>query len=252
MATAASKGYKGLGMNGVIATWYAKNTQKNIAAYRRSAQQVAQMVPEGGTILELAPGPGYLAIELAKLGNYHIAGLDISATFVEIARAKAKEAGVDIDFRLGNAAHMPLADDLFDFIVCSAAFKNFAEPLKALDEMYRVLKPGGKALLIDLRPDASIEVIEKHIKEDLALTGINFLLTKWAFEHMLLKRAYTKDEIRQFASRSKFKTCTIDDDAIGMNICFEKLGIPDIINTNEPEKAGNVIDESGNISRSNH
>jgi hypothetical protein len=39
---------------------------------------------------------------------------------------------------------------------------------------------------------------------------------------MLLKRAYTKDEIRQFASRSKFRTCTIDDDAIGMNIGLEK------------------------------
>lgn len=225
MTTAASKGYKGLGMNGFIANWYAKNTQKNMAAYRRAAKQVAGLVSEGATILELAPGPGYLAIELAKLGNYRIVGLDISATFVEIARAKAREAGVDIDFRLGNAAHMPLADGLFDFIVCSAAFKNFAEPVQALDEMFRVLKPGGKALIIDLRPDASIEVIDTHIREDLALTGINFLLTKWAFKLMLLKRAYTKDKIRQFASRSKFKTCTIDDDAIGMHIGLEKRGI---------------------------
>ena len=71
MATTASKGYKGLGMNGFIATWYAKNTQKNMAAYHRSAQLVAEMSSEGATILELAPGPGYLAIELARLGNYH-------------------------------------------------------------------------------------------------------------------------------------------------------------------------------------
>jgi ubiquinone/menaquinone biosynthesis C-methylase UbiE len=225
MTTAASKGYKGLGMNGFIATWYAKNTQKNMAAYRRAAQQVAERVSEGATILELAPGPGYLAIELAKLSNYRVVGLDISATFVEIAQAKAKEAGVHIDFRLGNAAHMPLADGLFDFIVCSAAFKNFAEPVQALDEMFRVLKPEGKALIIDLRPDASIEVIDTHIREDLALTGINFRLTKWAFKYMLLKRAYTKDEIRQLVSRSKFKMCTIDDDAIGMHICLEKRGI---------------------------
>jgi ubiquinone/menaquinone biosynthesis C-methylase UbiE len=225
MSTTTSKGYKGVGMNGFIATWYAKNTQKNMEAYHRSAQLVAERVSEGATILELAPGPGYLAIELAKLGNYRIVGLDISATFVEIAQEKAKEAGVDIDFRLGNAAHMPLADGIFDFIVCSAAFKNFAEPVQALDEMFRVLKPGGKALIIDLRPDASIEEIDTHIREDLALTGMNFLLTKWAFQHMLLKRAYTKDEIRQFASRSKFRTCTIDDDAIGMHIGLEKPGI---------------------------
>ena len=59
------------------------------------------------------------------MGNYHIVGLDISRTFVEIAQAKAREAAVDIDFCQGNASHMPLADDLFDFLVCSAAFKNF-------------------------------------------------------------------------------------------------------------------------------
>jgi len=225
MSTTVSKGYKGLGMNGFIATWYAKNTQKNMEAYRRSAQLVAERVPDAATILELAPGPGYLSIELAKMGNYHIVGLDISPTFVEIAQAKAKESGVVIDFRLGNASHMPLADDLFDFIVCSAAFKNFSEPVLALDEMFRVLKPGGKALIIDLRPDASIEEIDTYIREDMALTGINFLLTKWAFKSMLLKRAYTKDEIEQFASQSKFRTCTIDNDGIGMYIGLEKSGI---------------------------
>ena len=225
MATTTSKGYKGLGMNGFIATWYAKNTQKNIASYRQWAKLVAEMVSEKATILELAPGPGYLAIELAKLGTYRITGLDISATFVEIAQKNAKEAGVDIDFRLGNASAMPLADDLFDGIVCSAAYKNFAEPVKAMDEMFRVLKPGGKALIIDLHPDVPVEVIGKYIREDLALTGINFLLTKWTFQHMLLKRAYTKDVIRQFAAQSKFKTCTIEDDAIGMHIYLAKPAI---------------------------
>jgi ubiquinone/menaquinone biosynthesis C-methylase UbiE len=222
MATTVSKGYKGIGMNGFIATWYAKNTQKNMEAYRRSAELVASKVLEGATILEVAPGPGYLSIELAKLGNYHITGLDISPTCVEIAQAKAREAGVDVDFRQGNASHMLLAGDLFDFLVCSAAFKNFSEPVQALDEMFRVLKPGGTALIIDLRPDAPIEEIETHIRKDMALTGINFLLTKWTFQSMLLKRAYPKDTLRQFASQSRFKTCTIDEDGIGMYIYLEK------------------------------
>ena len=212
-------------MNGFIATWYAKNTQKNMEAYRRSAQVFADKVSDGATILELSPGPGYLSIEIARMGNYHIIGLDISPTFVEIAQAKAREAAVDIDFRQGNASHMPLADALFDFLVCSAAFKNFSEPVQALDEMFRVLKTGGKALIIDLRPDASIEEIETHIRKDMALTGINYLLTKWAFQSMLLKRAYPKDKIRQFASQSRFKTCTIDENGIGMYIYFEKPGI---------------------------
>jgi ubiquinone/menaquinone biosynthesis C-methylase UbiE len=222
MATTVSKGYKGIGMNGFIANWYAKNTQKNIEAYHKYAQLVADKVSEGATILEVAPGPGYLSIELAKMGNYHITGLDISTTCVEIAQAKAREAGVDVDFRQGNASHMLLASDLFDFIVCSAAFKNFSEPVQAMDEMYRVLKPGGTALIIDLRPDASIEEIETHIRKDMALTGFNFLLTKWTFQSMLLKRAYPAATIRQFATQSKFKTCTIDEDGIGMYIYLDK------------------------------
>src|SRR5690348_3140515 len=118
MATTVSKGYKGIGMNGFMATWYAKNTQKNIEAYRQYARMVAAKVSEGATILEVAPGPGYLSIELAKMGNYHITGLDVSPTCVEIAQAKAKEAGVDIDFRQGNASHMLLPGDRFDYIVC--------------------------------------------------------------------------------------------------------------------------------------
>ncbi len=53
MSTTVSKGYKGLGMNGFIATWYAKNTQKNMSAYRRSAQLVAGRVTEGARFLNL-------------------------------------------------------------------------------------------------------------------------------------------------------------------------------------------------------
>ena len=86
------KGYKGIGMEGRIARWYAKNTWKDIAAFRRLAERFAQETPADGHILEVAPGPGYLAIELAKCGQYAITGLDISHSFVEIARANAQKA----------------------------------------------------------------------------------------------------------------------------------------------------------------
>ena len=112
-------------------------------------------LPRGSVVLEVAPGPGYFCIELAKLGDYSITGLDISHTFVEIASKKAAEAGVHVDFRQGNASSMPFADNTFDFLLCRAAFKNFGQPVRALQEMCRVLKPGGRGLIIDLRKDAS-------------------------------------------------------------------------------------------------
>jgi ubiquinone/menaquinone biosynthesis C-methylase UbiE len=222
MSQKVQKGYKGIGMDGPIATWYAKSTQKSIENYKKDAEKVAACVPEGAAVLELAPGPGYLAIELAKLGNYNITGLDISKSFVEIAREKAEEAGVKIDFRHGDASRMPFDDNTFDFIICRAAFKNFAQPVTALNEMHRVLKDGGKAVIIDLRGDVSPETVDKHIKEELRLRGFQYFLTKWAFRLMLIKRAYTKEEFAQMVSKSQFQTCEIQEDPIGLEVWLEK------------------------------
>ena len=80
-----------------------------------------------------------------------VTGLDISKTFVELARKNAANSGVHVQCEHGNASQMPFANQSFDFLVCRAAFKNFANPLGALKEMSRVLKPGARGLIIDLR-----------------------------------------------------------------------------------------------------
>jgi ubiquinone/menaquinone biosynthesis C-methylase UbiE len=136
------KPYLGVQMEGPIASWYDRSTRGRIPEFARTAAEVATSLPAGSTILEVAPGPGFLAIELAKLG-YAVTGIDISKTFVEIAGRNARDAGVTIDFHRGDVARMPFADDTFDFVVCVAAFKNFPDPLAALDEMHRVLRPGA-------------------------------------------------------------------------------------------------------------
>ena len=87
------KGYKGLGMEGAMARWYAKNTGKSIEQFRIEARALAAGLPENASILEVAPGPGFLAIELARLGTFQVTGLDISKTFVEIATENATEGG---------------------------------------------------------------------------------------------------------------------------------------------------------------
>ena len=217
----ASKGYKGLAMEGFIAGWYATNTQKDIEEYKSLAKRLAETVVDGSTVLEIAPGPGYLSIELAKLGNYKITGLDISKSFVEMAQKKAKEAGLSIDFRHGDAAHMPFDAETFDFIVCRAAFKNFSEPIQALKEMNRVLKPNGKALIVDLRRDVPQEVIEEYV-DNMGLNRIDSLITKWIFKYMLIKRAYTKGEITEFVSRTEFRKCDIQETPIGLEIWLGK------------------------------
>src|SRR5262249_58924285 len=158
-AMSSKKAYKGLPMEGMVATWYAKNTAKLNADFKDCTRRIADGLTPGARVLELAPGPGYLAVELAKLGPYRITGLDISRSFVRMARDYAARAGVDVEFRRGDAASVPFPDHTFDFVVCRAAFKNFSDPVAALREMHRVLRSAGKAPLFELRteaPDAGV------------------------------------------------------------------------------------------------
>jgi ubiquinone/menaquinone biosynthesis C-methylase UbiE len=223
MRGADPKGYKGTGMEGWVARWYARTRRNDMEDFRRPAKSAAESLRSGCDVLEIAPGPGFFAIELAKLGDFRITGLDVSRTFVEIATANARNAGVTIDFRLGNAAAMPFAADSFDFIYCSAAFKNFSEPVKALDEMHRVLRAGGKALVADLRKDVSLDEIDRYLKKS-GRGRLDAWMTKWAFRCVLINRAYTKNEFVQMAEQSSFGTCQVDVAPMGFEVRFTKPG----------------------------
>ena len=223
-ALSTAKPYKGLGMEGPVARWYASLTKKSMDDFKALARRITQQIPPGSSVLEVAPGPGYFAIELAKLGDHRIKGLDISETFVEIARANAAKANVAVDFRRGNASAMPFRDGKFDFLLCRAAFKNFSDPQGALEEMYRVLKPGGQALIIDLRRDASLESINRAVNQ-MSVGAVNGIITKLTFRFMLLKRAYTKNELEQLVSKTKFHDVAVREDLIGLEILLSKARV---------------------------
>ena len=80
--------FKAPEMEGPIARWYARvrGTERQLAQYRRQASEITAGLPAGARVLEVAPGPGYLAVEMARPGRLQVTGLDISSTFVEIAR----------------------------------------------------------------------------------------------------------------------------------------------------------------------
>jgi ubiquinone/menaquinone biosynthesis C-methylase UbiE len=221
MQVVHEKGYKGMGMEGRMASWYAKNTAKDMEEFRSLATRLSRKLLADTRILEVAPGPGYLAIELAKRGRYAVTGLDVSRTFVDIAKRNAAEASVSIDFRHGNASAMPLSDDTFDFIVCRAAFKNFSQPIEAMNEMYRVLKPGGSALIIDLRKNASIDDIGSYIKS-VDLGWMNSLIYKLTFRYLLIPRAYSRQSFLAVASSSSFGGAEVEESGIGLEITLRK------------------------------
>jgi ubiquinone/menaquinone biosynthesis C-methylase UbiE len=214
------KPYAGMQMEGPLARWYAHITRAR-RDHCTTAQAIAAQLPTGGDVLEVAPGPGYMAVELAKLGAYHITGLDISHSFVRIAADNARRAGVEIDFRHGDVAHMPLAAATFDFVTCTAAFKNFPDPVAALDEIHRVLRPGGHAWISDLRKDAPRAAIDQEIRE-LRLSPPSALVMPWIFRFGLLRAAYTLTAVEALVRRSRFGRGQIVQDGIGYRLQLVK------------------------------
>jgi ubiquinone/menaquinone biosynthesis C-methylase UbiE len=215
------KAYKGMGMEGSIARWYEKITRKDMNQFRLLAGRIAAMLPAGSAILEVAPGPGFLSIELAKGNRFHVTGLDISRTFVDLARRNAEKLSVGVRFEQGNAAKMPFPEMSFDFLVCRAAFKNFSDPVGALMEMHRVLKPGGRGLIIDLRRDTPMSEIGKYV-DGLGVSALNRFFMKFVFRYGLLKRAYTMQEFDSMLAKVPFRSTEIRPDPVGMEIWFER------------------------------
>lgn len=221
MRANVDKGYKGMGMEGRIAAWYARNTARDAPDFAALAQRVTAGLPAGSRILEVAPGPGYLAIEVGRRGAYRVTGLDISHTFVEIANRNAREAHVDIEFRQGNASAMPFPESTFDLILCRAAFKNFSHPVAAMNEMHRVLKCGGRALIVDLRKDASMDDIEAYIRGS-DLGWVDSLVYRLTFRYLLLPRAYSERQFTDMSSNSAFAGARIEASGIGFEVTLEK------------------------------
>jgi ubiquinone/menaquinone biosynthesis C-methylase UbiE len=205
-----------MGMEGRMAVWYADNTGRDQRRFQSTAQLIVERTRDGAAVLEVAPGPGYMAIILAK-SSRRVTALDISKTFIEMGRENARKAGVAIDFRQGNASAMPFEGASFDYVACVAAFKNFTDPIGAINEMHRVLRRGGQASIFDLRKDASMKDINSEV-EKMRLSACNAFVTRLTFRFLLLKRAYTIDDLERMAKASSFQRWEIKSDGVGFEM----------------------------------
>lgn len=214
--------FRGPEMEGPIARWYARvrGSQSQLLTYQKQARELTAGLQPGAQILEVAPGPGYLAIELARLGRQDVAALDISRTFVEITGENARKAGVQVDVRQGDVAQMPFANESFDLVFCQAAFKNFTLPRRALAEMHRVLRPGRTAVIEDMNSQATHGEIEREV-DGMGLGPWSTFTTKATLE-MLKRRAYTRAQFEEMAKQSPFRTCEIRTEGIGLEVRLTK------------------------------
>ncbi len=121
--------------------------------WRRRAADLARVGP-GSNALDVATGTGDLALELARrvAPGGTVVGADFSDRMLALARAKASDAGffLEIRFEQANALALPYADDEFDAATVGFGARNFSDLRQGLAEMARVVKPGGRVVILEI------------------------------------------------------------------------------------------------------
>ncbi|MFY9265853.1 MAG: bifunctional demethylmenaquinone methyltransferase/2-methoxy-6-polyprenyl-1,4-benzoquinol methylase UbiE [Solirubrobacterales bacterium] len=185
------------------------------AKWRERAADLARVGP-GDHVLDIATGTGDLAFEMARrvAPGGSVTGADFASEMLAIARAKQPEqlAGVDAEvlFETANALELPYDDNMFDAVTVGFAVRNFSDLERGLGEMARVVKPGGRFVILEIsRPvkqplaffyrlwfDRVVPLVGKLGGEDSAYTYLPNSVKRFAGPNELagsLQRAGTTD-----------------------------------------------------------
>jgi ubiquinone/menaquinone biosynthesis C-methylase UbiE len=104
--------------------------------------------PAPQRILDVGCGTGFVACRFAELGHT-VTGVDLSPQMIDRARYKARQAALQIDFRVGDAVHLDFLDTSYDLVVARHVIWSLPEPKRGVEEWLRVLRPGGRLALIE-------------------------------------------------------------------------------------------------------
>ena len=140
-------------MFGAIAPSYDLNNRLHSLgrdqSWRRAAVRMAQ-IQERDRILDVACGTGDLAMAFADAGASLVLGIDFTNEMLAIAQTKAQRSQhQQIHYYSGDAIRLPVADAKFDVVSIAFGIRNVADPYAAIRQFYRVLKPGGRLVILE-------------------------------------------------------------------------------------------------------
>jgi ubiquinone/menaquinone biosynthesis C-methylase UbiE len=167
-----------------------------------------------GAALELGPGPGYLGLEwLKQTQGTRLTGLDISPDMLVVARRNAAEYGLTdrTEYVESSGAQMPFADGTFDAVFSSSSLHEWADATGTLAEMWRVLKPGGRLFISDMRRDMGPAVrwfMWLVVRPRAMRPGII----------ISINASYTPVEARSLMSGSRFSDFQVKGNPMGMEV----------------------------------
>jgi ubiquinone/menaquinone biosynthesis C-methylase UbiE len=187
------------------------------------AQYLEPVIRSGiasGLVLEVGSGPGYLGLEwLKSTEGTTLRCLDIDENMIATARKHAKKYGLShrVEYIKGDASRMPFDDEYFDAVFSNCSLHEWANPEPILNEINRVLKPGGRYCIVDLRRD-----IKPRVKR--------FLWAQTQPEEMrptclaAIEASYTAGEMRTMLGRTRLLNWDIAENFWGLVISGRKPG----------------------------
>jgi len=175
-----------------------------------------------GLALELGPGPGYLGLEwLKNTSGSRLKGLDISQNMIKIAQRNSKEYGFSDDraeYIEGDASEIPFADAAFDAVFSNGSLHEWARPEAIIEQINRVLKPGGKYCLSDMKRN-----MNPLVKSFLGLMTRPRQIRPYLTSS--INAAYTKDELVELLSRTSLTGWQIAESPFGLVVSGVKTTV---------------------------
>jgi len=169
---------------------------------------------DSGLALEIGPGSGYLGLEwLKKTTNTNLKCVEISPDMIKIAEKNTKEYHFTerVECKEGKAEVIPFSDNMFDAVFTNGSLHEWPDPMKAFNEIHRVLKRGGKFFISDMRRDMNPFMaffLKISAKPKEILPG---LISS-------IHAAYTKEEIVVILNKTPLKNAIVSKSMIGIEI----------------------------------
>jgi ubiquinone/menaquinone biosynthesis C-methylase UbiE len=190
-------------MRGVGAAFY--NTVSSSQIFQRHYELVAKDILgycSQGTLLDIGTGPAWLLLKIHQQSpQMRLAGIDSSPVMLARARKHIEKAGMTefIEVKQGISSQIPFPDNSFDIVISTASIHHWKEPTIGINEMYRVLKEGGYALIYDVVSDTPKDILDRFARE----TGRMKMVLFWL--HGFEEPFYTQDNFKALAPDTLFK-----------------------------------------------